>query len=57
MHRGGDAYLHRRQRGFGALGHGINDMDTSTLMELRKGTLYHTDIIGVKKGSQAVRES
>ncbi len=36
--------------GFGALGHGINDMDTSTLMELRKGTLYHTDIIGVKKG-------
>lgn len=36
--------------GFGALGHGINDMDTSTLMTLQKGTLYHTDIIGVKKG-------
>ena len=36
--------------GFGALGHGINDMDTSTLMTLKKGTLYHADIIGVRKG-------
>jgi len=36
--------------GFGALGHGINDMDTSTLMTLKKGTLYHTNIIGVTKG-------
>lgn len=36
--------------GFGALGHGINDMDTSTLMALQKGSLYHTDIIGIRKG-------
>lgn len=36
--------------GFGALGHGINDMDTSTLMELKNGTLYHTDIIDIRKG-------
>lgn len=36
--------------GFGALGHGINDMDTSTLMMLKKGTLYHTDIINIRKG-------
>ena len=36
--------------GFGALGHGINDMDTSTLMALKKGTLYHTDIINIRKG-------
>ncbi|MBO5095120.1 MAG: SpoIVB peptidase [Lachnospiraceae bacterium] len=36
--------------GFGALGHGINDTDTSTLMTLQKGTLYHTDIIGIRKG-------
>lgn len=36
--------------GFGALGHGINDTDTSTLMMLQKGTLYHTDIIGIRKG-------
>ena len=36
--------------GFGALGHGVNDMDTSTLMALQKGTLYHADIIGIRKG-------
>ncbi|MCI9429920.1 MAG: SpoIVB peptidase [Lachnospiraceae bacterium] len=36
--------------GFGALGHGINDMDTSTLMALKKGSLYQTDIIGITKG-------
>ena len=36
--------------GFGALGHGINDMDTGTLMSLKKGTLYHTDIISIRKG-------
>lgn len=36
---------------FGALGHGINDVDTSTLMNLKSGTLYHTEIIGITKGS------
>jgi len=36
---------------FGALGHGINDVDTSTIMSLEKGTLYHTEIIGITKGS------
>lgn len=36
---------------FGALGHGINDIDTSTLMTLSKGTLYHTEIIGITKGT------
>lgn len=36
---------------FGALGHGINDIDTSTLMSLAKGTLYHTEIIGITRGS------
>lgn len=35
---------------YGALGHGINDVDTSMLMELEKGTLYHTEIIGITKG-------
>lgn len=39
------------QGGFGALGHGINDIDTSTLMSLAKGTLYHTEIIGITRGS------
>lgn len=36
---------------FGALGHGINDIDTSTLMTLSKGTLYHTEIIGITRGT------
>ena len=36
---------------FGALGHGINDVDTSTLMSLSKGTLYHTEIIGITRGA------
>ena len=36
---------------FGALGHGINDVDTSTIMLLDKGTLYHTEIIGITRGS------
>lgn len=35
---------------FGALGHGINDVDTSTLMELDDGTLYQTEIVSIHKG-------
>lgn len=37
-------------RQFGALGHGITDVDTDTLLQLNKGLLYHTDIIAVRKG-------
>lgn len=36
---------------FGALGHGINDVDTGGLMELENGSLYATDIVSVIKGS------
>lgn len=35
---------------FGALGHGINDVDTSTIMEMEDGTLYRTEIVSIKKG-------
>lgn len=35
---------------FGALGHGINDVDTSTLMQLGEGTLYKTEIVGITRG-------
>lgn len=38
--------------GFGALGHGINDLDTSMLMNLSAGAMYQTSIIGVKRGQQ-----
>lgn len=36
---------------FGALGHGINDVDTSTLMDMDDGTLYQTEIISIQKGT------
>ncbi len=36
---------------FGALGHGINDVDTSLLMNLEEGTLYRTEIVGITRGS------
>lgn len=36
---------------FGALGHGINDADTSTLMRMDGGTLYETSIVDIKKGT------
>ena len=36
---------------FGALGHGIADVDTSTLMHMDEGTLYQTDIVEIKKGT------
>ena len=35
---------------FGALGHGINDTDTTLLMEVKSGSLYKTEIVAVKKG-------
>lgn len=36
---------------FGALGHGISDVDTSTLMEMNDGTLYRTRILDIEKGT------
>lgn len=35
---------------FGALGHGIHDSDTNTLLEISDGTLYETNIRSVSKG-------
>lgn len=35
---------------FGALGHGISDVDTGTLLELESGSLYKTEIISIQKG-------
>ncbi len=36
---------------FGALGHGISDVDTSTLMNMYDGTLYRTQILSIEKGA------
>lgn len=39
---------------FGALGHGISDIDTSTLLSLKKGNLYETEIRSIVKGENGV---
>ncbi|MBQ1173100.1 MAG: SpoIVB peptidase [Lachnospiraceae bacterium] len=36
---------------FGALGHGINDIDTAKLLDIDYGGLYETEIVSVKKGT------
>lgn len=36
---------------FGALGHGINDMDTNDIMSIDNGTLYQSEIVSVHRGS------
>lgn len=35
---------------FGALGHGITDVDTGLLMQIKKGRILNTDIISIVKG-------
>ncbi len=35
---------------FGALGHGINDVDTALLMPLHSGSIMYATVAGVKKG-------
>lgn len=42
------------QGGFGALGHGITDADTGTLMNLSGGELFNTEIIDIIKGEQGM---
>lgn len=37
---------------FGALGHGINDVDTSELMTLKTGKLYNAQIVDIVKGEK-----
>ncbi|CRZ33707.1 stage IV sporulation protein B [Herbinix hemicellulosilytica] len=37
---------------FGALGHGITDIDTGVLMEINNGLIYDADIISIVKGKE-----
>ena len=37
---------------FGALGHGISDIDTGKLLDIRGGDLYNADVVSVVKGRQ-----
>lgn len=35
---------------YGALGHGISDVDTGELLHINKGALYQAEILGIQKG-------
>lgn len=35
---------------FGALGHGITDIDTGNLMEISEGAIYNTDVVQIVRG-------
>ncbi len=35
---------------FGALGHGISDSDTGQVVQISKGSLFDTEIVGIEKG-------
>ena len=37
---------------FGALGHGIHDMDTEELLEMAEGRIYNTQIVHIEKGEK-----
>ncbi len=39
-------------KGFGALGHGITDIDTGILMPVEKGEIVESNILAIKKGKQ-----
>ena len=36
---------------YGALGHGISDVDTGELLSISAGALYQAEILGIQKGS------
>lgn len=36
---------------YGALGHGISDVDTGELLNIKDGSLYQAQILGIQKGS------
>ena len=42
----------RENGDFGALGHGISDVDTGELLHIQDGALYQTEILGIQKGSK-----
>lgn len=42
---------------FGALGHGISDIDTGNLLSIKGGNLYCAQILGVQKGEKEVPEN
>lgn len=46
----GTLTYYRQDGSFGALGHAVSDGETGTQMEMEEGWIYHTNIIGIRKG-------
>jgi stage IV sporulation protein B len=47
-------YIDPRTKIYGALGHGINDIDTGSLLQVGSGQLMRSSIKGIKKGVKGV---
>lgn len=47
-------YYDEKTGRFGALGHGITDIDTGTLMSVKSGEILESSILGVKMGKSGV---
>ena len=45
-------YYDKSSRSFAALGHGIYDVDTGSLMTVREGFLTRAEVTGIKKGEK-----
>ena len=39
-----------KEGNYGALGHGISDVDTGDLFHISKGSLYQAEVLGIQKG-------
>ncbi len=42
---------------YGALGHGISDVDTGDLLKIEKGALYQAEILGSRREATEARGS
>lgn len=45
-------YIEEKTGKFGALGHGITDIDTGTMMPVKNGELLKSSVYGIRKGMQ-----
>jgi stage IV sporulation protein B len=45
-------YIDRKDNTFGALGHGITDIDTGKIMPAGEGTILSSSITGINKGKR-----
>ena len=47
-------YYNPQTKGFGALGHGVYDIDTKILLSIKDGKITETIISGIKKGEKGI---